>query len=94
MAQCLCVFDFATDGGSNHRLSRFTIEYDKLQKAWPKENSMIPLPRCKSVWRVNEADEEMRALTVQLWTRACDCVHCKPLKEGATKNFSADALLQ
>ena len=92
----MCVFDFAKDGGSNHRLSRFTIEYEKLQKAWPEKNCMIPLPHCNSVWRVNESDQERRVLTVQLWTREsnCGCEQCAPLNEGAIKHFSADALLQ
>ena len=92
----MCVFDVAKDGGSNHRLSRFTIEYEKLQKAWPEKNCMIPLPHCNSVWRVNESDQERRVLTVQLWTREsnCGCEQCAPLNEGAIKHFSADALLQ
>ena len=96
MAQCVCVYNFYDDLDSYHRPSRFTIEYDKLVKAWPDENSMITLPRCESVWRVNESDEERRMLTVQLWTREgkCGCVHCKPLREHAIKHFSADALLQ
>ena len=49
LAQCFCVHDFVEGGNSRHLTTRFVIEYDKLQKAWPKENSMIALPRCKSV---------------------------------------------
>ena len=91
-----------------HVLRHFTIEVDKLQKAWPEKDSLIPLPRCQSVWQVNDEDAAKRVLTVELRTRAsnCGCASCTPLKVGAFKHywpqcgslgvvlFGADALLQ